>query len=89
MAGGRPRGSRNKLTRGAKEALESAFASIGGEKSLADWAREHPGDFYPLWAKLLPKNVDLTSGGKPLSESERAERLAAILTTLEQRVRGR
>lgn len=81
----RPKGSRNKLTASAKEALESAFASIGGVQALSDWAKANPRDFYPIWAKLLPKNVDLTSGGKPLTEHERAARIAAILEVIEAR----
>lgn len=63
MPAGRPKGSRNKLTASAKEALESAFESIGGESALADWARENPRDFYPLWAKLLPKNLEVEHKG--------------------------
>ena len=74
---GRPKGAANKCTRDAKEALELAFQGAGGVTKLTEWAVTNPDGFYPVWARLLPKNLDLTSGGKPLTLSE-AERIARI-----------
>ena len=54
---GRPPGSRNKVTASVKAALEDAFEGIGGVENLMEWARANPGEFFKLWAKLLP--VDL------------------------------
>lgn len=54
---GRPKGSRNRVGLRAKEALEQTFASLGGVDGLAAWAKDHPTDFYRLYAKLLPLEV--------------------------------
>jgi hypothetical protein len=53
-AGGRKRGSPNRLTRGAREAFELAFQAIGGVKELEAWARANPTEFYKLYARLIP-----------------------------------
>jgi hypothetical protein len=59
---GRPKGSVNKTTAAAKEALSLAFEGIGGVQRLTAWAEEQPTEFYKLWIKLLPAEVkaDLT-----------------------------
>lgn len=54
---GRPKGSRNKFTRSVKEALERAFEQRGGDKALTAWANENPTDFYKLWGRMLPSEV--------------------------------
>jgi hypothetical protein len=64
---GRPKGSQNKATKDTKEALELAFQGAGGVAALTAWAKENPNGFYPIWAKLLPKNLDMTSKGDKLS----------------------
>ena len=38
-------------------AFMDAFDLIGGTPRLAMWADENPGEFFRLWAKLLPKDV--------------------------------
>ena len=63
--GGRKAGTPNKLTASAKEAFEFAFNEIGGSKALAKWARGNPGDFYRLYARLIPNELT-GSGGKDL-----------------------
>ena len=62
--GGRKKGTPNKATASVKQALIEAFDGMGGVESLLAWGRENPGEFYKLWAKLLP--VDVTSGGDPI-----------------------
>ena len=69
---GRPRGTRNKLTLAAKEALEYAFAKIGGQDALAAWAKKNPTEFYKLFAKLIPARQELTgAGGGPVEIEQR------------------
>lgn len=52
---GRKKGSTNKTTREAKEAIELAFQGIGGVDALILWAEENKGIFYgQVWPKLLP-----------------------------------
>lgn len=60
-AGGRQKGTPNRMTSVAKEAFALAFDEIGGAEALADWARENRTDFYKLFSKLIP--VDTTLSG--------------------------
>ena len=57
--GGRRRGASNRITKEVKECLELAFAGAGGVAALTAWAKKNPDGFYPVWAKLLPKNVNM------------------------------
>jgi hypothetical protein len=57
--GGRQRGSSNKTTANAKEAIELAFEGIGGVKTLTAWANDNQGDFFKLvFPKLMPLQVN-------------------------------
>ena len=51
---GRPKGSLNRLTRNAKEAFEYAFTAVGDADGLAKWAADNLGDFYKLYARMIP-----------------------------------
>ena len=45
------------------EAFQDAFELIGGESRLATWAHANPGEFYKLFARLLPaQTVELLGG---------------------------
>lgn len=55
---GRPPGSQNKTTVSVKAAFEQAFDEMGGAASLVQWGREQPTEFYKLYAKLLPVQVN-------------------------------
>lgn len=57
---GRPRGLANKLTRSAKQAFEHAFEQLGGTDALTKWAKDNPSDFYRLYARLIPKPLEVT-----------------------------
>lgn len=59
---GRPKGSVNKTTASVKAALSEAFEKRGGVQALVQWAHEQPGDFYRLWAKMLPQEVSGPDG---------------------------
>lgn len=56
--GGRKAGTPNKTTVEVKEALELVFEKIGGVEKLAEWAGRNREEFYKLWAKLLPKDIN-------------------------------
>lgn len=68
--GGRPKGGLNKTTRNVKQALERAFERLGGVRSLVAWGRENPTEFYKLWAKLLPKDLNLTMQSEAIQLGE-------------------
>lgn len=44
----------------AKAAFEFAFKELGAGEGLANWARENPTPFYQLYAKMLPKPVEVS-----------------------------
>ena len=67
--GGRAKGTPNKVSRSAKEMLELAAEGAGGLATLTTFAREKPDIFWPMWARLLPKNVDV--GGAVVIEIRR------------------
>lgn len=58
--GGRKKGVPNKMTTSVKEAFHAAYKSIGGDKALANWAKDNPTHFYQLYAKLIPQEVSKT-----------------------------
>lgn len=67
---GRPKGSPNKVTKAAKDAIAEAAEALGGSKRLTAWAREAPENEKAFWATIYPKllPVQLTGdGGGPVA----------------------
>ena len=62
--GGRQKGTPNKTTAKVKEAMELAFEGIGGVPALIEWAEDNKTEFYKLFAKLLPVQVEANLNGK-------------------------
>ena len=56
--GGRTKGAVNKSTASVKAALTDAFEKMGGVKSLLAWGQSEPTEFYKLWAKMLPADIE-------------------------------
>ena len=52
----RPKGCRNKATLELQEMIQRALLKAGGVKYLETQARENPGAFLTLVAKLLPRD---------------------------------
>lgn len=66
---GRVKGSLNKTTKLAKEAIASAAEALGGAERLADWAQEEPANERIFWGTIYPKLLPLQvtgGGGGPL-----------------------
>lgn len=61
--GGRQKGTPNKITSSAREAFQFAFDTIGGHQALAEWAKNTQDEFYKLYARLIPQ--DINHGGQP------------------------
>lgn len=57
---GRPKGVPNKISGGVRSNVVAVFDRIGGREAMAEWAMENKTEFYKLYAKLLPKPVELT-----------------------------
>jgi hypothetical protein len=54
---GRRRATASKRTTAFKAALWKTFQALGGVPALAKWGREHPTEFYKLWAEPLPQDA--------------------------------
>lgn len=52
----------------AKAALLQAFEDMGGVKALVKWGKKNPTEFYRIWARLLPKDVNAGVIAMPLEE---------------------
>jgi len=59
--GGSRANSPNKLTKAVKESLEETFTRLGSVDRMVTWAEDNLTDFYKLWAKLLPKDINLSA----------------------------
>ena len=56
---GRPKGSLNKTTQIAKDAIAYAAEGIGGADRLVDWAKEDPKNEAAFWTTIYPKLLPL------------------------------
>lgn len=54
---GRPKGTPNKLGAAVKSNVVAVFDQIGGRDKMAEWAKENLGDFYKLYARLIPTEI--------------------------------
>jgi hypothetical protein len=58
--GGRQRGSQNKVTKAAKEAIQEAFTRLGDVDGLVKWAKLNQKEFYTIiWPKIIPLQVGM------------------------------
>jgi hypothetical protein len=60
---GRPKGSLNKTTRAAKEAIAQAFEDMGGIAALVAWADQNDDHRKVFYSQIWPKIVPLQVGG--------------------------
>src|SRR4051812_13091614 len=51
---GRPKGARNKVTKGLREMILGALDDVGGQAYLAEQAQSNPVAFMALLGKVLP-----------------------------------
>ena len=51
---GRKKGVPNKITKEVKEVIAQVFEDIGGIAAFGTWARAEKTEFYKMYAKLLP-----------------------------------
>ncbi len=61
--GGRKAGTPNKISLSVKESVLKTFVAIGGDKTMAQWAKENQTEFYKIFSKLLPTEVSGPDGG--------------------------
>lgn len=70
---GRKKGVPNKTTASVKEALSMAFHGIGGVNELIEWGKANKTEFYKLWSKMLPQDLNVTSNPKEIEDAVDAE----------------
>lgn len=61
--GGRQKGTPNKVTTQAKEAIAAAADKLGGTERLVAWAQEDPKNESTFWASIYTKLVPLDVNG--------------------------
>lgn len=61
---GRPKGSPNKTTKAAKDAIAEAAAKLGGANRLVTWAKEDPLNERAFWSSIYPKLLPLQVTGE-------------------------
>lgn len=61
---GRPKGSPNRTTASAKEAIAQAAEGLGGAERLIAWAKEEPANERVFWATIYPKLLPLQVSGE-------------------------
>lgn len=83
--GGRAKGTPNKTTAAAKDAIAQAAEELGGANRLVAWAKEDPLNERAFWATIYPKLLPLQvtgEGGGPIEVKNVSdltdEQLAAI-----------
>ena len=60
---GRKKGSTNKRTAKANEAMDLAFHGVGGVKKLIAWGKKNLTEFYRLWGKRVTQDGEPPGGG--------------------------
>ena len=77
--GGRTKGTPNKVTALAKEAIAAAAEELGGADRIVAWAREAPENERAFWTTIYPKLVPVQVGGDP-------ENPLKMIHTIERRI---
>lgn len=79
MRPGRPKGAKNKLTANIKENIIAVFNRMGGTAGMHKWADENPTEFYRMYGRLAPTQVEVDVEHRDITRITDAE-LAAIAT---------
>jgi len=61
---GRKKGVPNKISGRVKQNIVGVFDRIGGREKMAKWAEENQTDFYRLYGRLAPTEIEANVKGK-------------------------
>jgi|SRR5579872_872427 len=61
--GGRAKGTPNKLSATAREAIAFAAGHLGGPSRLGEWAKESPENETAFWTKIYPRLLPIEVHG--------------------------
>jgi hypothetical protein len=56
----RPKGTPNKVSGQVKRNVIAVFERLGGVDKMAAWADQNLSEFYKLYAKLLPSEINMS-----------------------------
>ncbi len=59
----RTTGAKNKISGQAKENIQAVFTRLGGTAAMATWAKKNRTDFYKIYSRLLPHEMQGVDGG--------------------------
>lgn len=76
---GRPKGSVNKTTALAKDAIAKAAEGLGGADRMIKWAKEDPANERAFWTTIYPKLVPVQVGGPDDAEGNPTEIVLKIV----------
>jgi hypothetical protein len=62
------------MVKAAREAFQIAFEQLGGPKALTDWGRDNPTQFYTMYSKLIPQQIEASFAPADVSEAPLSER---------------
>lgn len=62
LATGRPKGTPNKISSIVRENVVAVFAGIGGLPTMIDWASQNKSEYYKIYSKLLPTDIESSDG---------------------------
>lgn len=57
--GGRKKGTPNKIAGDVRDNVLTVFKELGGVKFMKEWAEKKPTEFFMIYSKLLPKDVQV------------------------------
>jgi hypothetical protein len=69
--GGRQKGTTNKVTALAKDAIAAAADRLGGVDRLVEWVREDASNERVFWGQIYPKLLPLQVAGAEDAETDR------------------
>lgn len=67
--GGRQKGAKNKNGT-AKANFLKVFDDLGGTKFMMTWAKEHPTEFFKIYGRLIPAQVDIEANVRTCDVSD-------------------
>ena len=77
--GGRTKGALNKTSSSVKENILCVFTRLKGTAGMAAWAAENQTDFYRIYAKMLPKEIESSVTVKVEKTKDELLAAAAVL----------
>ena len=77
--GGRKKGTRNKVTQIAKDAIALAAESLGGHERIVAWAKEDAQNERVFWGQIYTKLLPLQVAGDPDNPLEVINRIERVI----------